>query len=180
MGGYENIVIIVSIIFLRRYRTPFLAQVYSTEEHESKLTQVYTRVWAWVTEYMQVSMLVNTMLYFNKRYLHIFNHPRLYPSIYSTVYIQTVNWIHALNMLHIIRVCATVDLIYIGTRVYTKYTQIEYSNMHYRVEYPDNIPQIRSLSQAKKGKRERKKILRMRFDLQFMTSKSEGSYWVCT
>ena len=30
---------------------------------------------------MQVSMLVNTMLYFNKRYLHIFNHPRLYPSI---------------------------------------------------------------------------------------------------
>lgn len=41
MGGYENIVIIVSIIFLRRYRTPFLAQVYSTEEHESKLTQVY-------------------------------------------------------------------------------------------------------------------------------------------
>ena len=41
-------------------------------------------MWAWVTEYMQVSMLVNTMLYFNKRYLHIFNHPRLYPSIYDT------------------------------------------------------------------------------------------------
>ena len=41
---------------------------------------IHTRVWAWVTEYMQVSMLVNTMLCFNKRYLHIFNHPRLYPS----------------------------------------------------------------------------------------------------
>ena len=40
-----------------------------------------TRVWAWVTEYMQVSMFVNTMLCFNKRYLPIFNHPRLYPSI---------------------------------------------------------------------------------------------------
>ena len=38
-----------------------------------------------MTEYMQVSMLVNTMLYFNKRYLHIFNHPRLYP---STLYIK--------------------------------------------------------------------------------------------
>ena len=42
----------------------------------------YTRVWAWVTEYMQVSMLVNTMLGSNNRYLHIFNHPRLYPSRY--------------------------------------------------------------------------------------------------
>ena len=45
-----------------------------------------TRVWAWVTEYMQVSMLVNTMLCFNKRYLHIFNHPRLYPSTYKQVW----------------------------------------------------------------------------------------------
>ena len=48
---------------------------------------VCTRVWAWVTEYMQVSMLVNTMLYFNKRYLHIFNHPRLYPSMYVCMYV---------------------------------------------------------------------------------------------
>ena len=57
-------------------------------------TNIYTRVWAWVTEYMQVSMLVNTMLYFNKRYLHIFNHPRLYPSItveyYCRYYCQEV------------------------------------------------------------------------------------------
>ena len=40
----------------------------------------YTRVWAWVTEYMQVSMLVNTMLCLNNRYLHIFSHPPPYPS----------------------------------------------------------------------------------------------------
>ena len=44
------------------------------------LGEEITRVWAWVTEYMQVSMLVNTMLFFNNRYLHIFSHPRLYPS----------------------------------------------------------------------------------------------------
>ena len=40
-------------------------------------------VWAWVTEYMQVSMLVNTMLYVNNRYLHMFSHPSPYPSIYQ-------------------------------------------------------------------------------------------------
>ena len=37
-----------------------------------------------MTEYMQVSMLVNTILCCNKRYLlayTVFNHPRLYPSI---------------------------------------------------------------------------------------------------
>ena len=37
---------------------------------------MHTRVpvGAWVTEYIQVSMLVNTMLCLNNRYLHIFSH----------------------------------------------------------------------------------------------------------
>ena len=44
----------------------------------------YTRVWAWVTEYMQVSTLFNTMLCLNNRYLHIFSHPPPYPSIFPS------------------------------------------------------------------------------------------------
>ena len=43
---------------------------------------VFFIVWAWVTEYMQVSMLVNTMLCFNNRYLHMFSHPSPYPILY--------------------------------------------------------------------------------------------------
>ena len=41
---------------------------------------MHTRVLvgAWVTEYIQVSMLVNTMLCLNNRYLHIFSHPPQY------------------------------------------------------------------------------------------------------
>lgn len=44
MGGYEYIVIIVTIIFFTQVPHPISSkyiQVYSTEEHESKLTQVY-------------------------------------------------------------------------------------------------------------------------------------------
>ena len=50
---------------------------------------ICTRVWAWVTEYASI-MLVNTLLCFSKRYLHIFNHPRLYPST-AILIIQTVS-----------------------------------------------------------------------------------------
>ena len=42
-------------------------------------------VWAGVTEYMQVSMLVNIMLCFNKRYLH---HP---PPYYDSISAQKSN-----------------------------------------------------------------------------------------
>ena len=38
----------------------------------------HTRVWAWVTEYMQVSMLVNTMLCFNNRFLHRYRRTLVY------------------------------------------------------------------------------------------------------
>ena len=42
---------------------------------DKKKEAIYTctRVWAWVTEYMQVSVLVNTMLCFNNRFLHRFS-----------------------------------------------------------------------------------------------------------
>ena len=70
----QILVVVSYFLYARdRFKVP-----YSPEQYNSTL--VYTRVWAWVTEYMQVSMLVNTMLCLNNRYLHIFSHPPPYPS----------------------------------------------------------------------------------------------------
>ena len=73
---------VVCLTYPRIKQTPYIYCTYSDRAASIySVESTLLGVWAWVTEYMQVSMLVNTMLCFNKRYLHIFNHPRLYPSI---------------------------------------------------------------------------------------------------